>query len=162
MIKDLICKASRTDGKGEVIGCLVQMADGTFIIPQNEYNTFTEPEFHSSGMGCGLEDRNIQDRYEAMAHGWERCIERVYENLPVFTEVFTDTVCPLLYRGDKELHFHSDVYKHKYYEDSLVRIYFSQEYLAVMGVVYDENGEYDRITIIPKDLELLMTKVCTS
>jgi len=37
-----------------------------------------EPEYHHSGMGCGLEDRNIQDRYEAMEHGWERAMERVY------------------------------------------------------------------------------------
>jgi hypothetical protein len=37
-----------------------------------------EPEYHHSGMGCGLEDRNIRDRYDAMYHGWECAIERVY------------------------------------------------------------------------------------
>jgi hypothetical protein len=36
-----------------------------------------EPEYHHQGMGCGLEDRNISDRYDAMAHGWECAIERV-------------------------------------------------------------------------------------
>jgi hypothetical protein len=37
-----------------------------------------EPEYHDQGMGCGLEDRNITDRYEAMAFGWEQAMERVY------------------------------------------------------------------------------------
>lgn len=37
------------------------------------------PEYHSQGMGCGLEDRNITDRYDAMAYGWECAIEAVYE-----------------------------------------------------------------------------------
>ncbi len=37
------------------------------------------PEYHQQGMGCGLEDRDIHDRYEAMAHGWDCAIERMYE-----------------------------------------------------------------------------------
>lgn len=37
-----------------------------------------EPEYHDQGMGCGLEDRGITDRYEAMYHGWEKAMERVY------------------------------------------------------------------------------------
>lgn len=36
------------------------------------------PEYHHSGMGCGLEVRNIHNRYEAMQHGWDSVIERVY------------------------------------------------------------------------------------
>jgi len=36
-----------------------------------------EPEYHYSGMGCGLEDRGITDRYEAMQHGWDCAMERV-------------------------------------------------------------------------------------
>lgn len=43
------------------------------------------PEYHHNGMGCGLEDRGITDRYEAMRHGWESALERVDEVLP---EVF--------------------------------------------------------------------------
>jgi predicted nuclease with TOPRIM domain len=38
-----------------------------------------EPEYHSQGMGCGLEDRNITDRYQSMYYGWEKAIERMYE-----------------------------------------------------------------------------------
>lgn len=41
-----------------------------------------EPEYHDQGMGCGLEDRGIRDRYDAMHHGWEKAMERVYgENI---------------------------------------------------------------------------------
>lgn len=41
-----------------------------------------EPEYHSQGMGCGLEDRGITDRYAAMEHGWEKAMERVFgENI---------------------------------------------------------------------------------
>ena len=38
-------------------------------------------EFNSHSEGCGLEDRNIQDRYEAMGYGWDRCLERVNETI---------------------------------------------------------------------------------
>lgn len=40
------------------------------------------PDYHYQGMGCGLEDRGIRDRYEAMRHGWDQAIERVAECLP--------------------------------------------------------------------------------
>ena len=40
------------------------------------------PEYRSSAMGCGLEDRDIADRYEAMYYGWCQAIERVAESLP--------------------------------------------------------------------------------
>ena len=43
---------------------------------------FRSIEYHSQGMGCGLEDRDITDRYEACAHGWERAMERVAEIMP--------------------------------------------------------------------------------
>ena len=34
------------------------------------------PEYHYQGMGCGLEDRGITDRYEAMRYGWDEALER--------------------------------------------------------------------------------------
>ena len=37
-----------------------------------------EPEYHYQGMGCGLEDRNITDRYDAMEYGWEQAMDRIY------------------------------------------------------------------------------------
>ncbi|EPI8452360.1 hypothetical protein ACS90Y_001698 [Yersinia enterocolitica] len=52
-----------------------------------------EPKYHSEGMGCGLEDRGITDRYDAMLHGWECAMERVYgEVIPCAEELdFTAT-----------------------------------------------------------------------
>jgi hypothetical protein len=32
------------------------------------------PEFHQQGMGCGLEDRGITDRYDAMRYGWDEAL----------------------------------------------------------------------------------------
>ncbi|WP_374503033.1 hypothetical protein [Zoogloea sp.] len=40
------------------------------------------PEYHHEGMGCGLEDRDITDRYEAMRHGWDCALDRVAEVMP--------------------------------------------------------------------------------
>lgn len=40
-----------------------------------------EPEYHEQGMGCGLEDRGITDRYQAMEYGWEKAMERVYSDV---------------------------------------------------------------------------------
>lgn len=52
-----------------------------------------EPKYHGGGMGCGLEDRGITDRYDAMQHGWECAMERVYgEVIPCAEELdFTAT-----------------------------------------------------------------------
>lgn len=44
-------------------------------------NRENEPEYHDCGMGCGLEDRDITDRYEAMYHGWESAMGRVYSEV---------------------------------------------------------------------------------
>ncbi|QGH64179.1 hypothetical protein [Serratia proteamaculans] len=44
-------------------------------------NRSNEPEYHDCGMGCGLEDRGITDRYEAMYHGWESAMGRVYSEV---------------------------------------------------------------------------------
>lgn len=34
------------------------------------------PHFSDQGMGCGLEDRGITDRYEAMRYGWDEAMDR--------------------------------------------------------------------------------------
>ena len=44
------------------------------------------PEYHYQGMGCGLEDRGIHDRYEAMYHGWDKAMERVAEEVLICHE----------------------------------------------------------------------------
>jgi hypothetical protein len=35
-----------------------------------------EVEYHHQGMGCGIEDRGITDRYEAMSFGWDSAEDR--------------------------------------------------------------------------------------
>lgn len=40
------------------------------------------PGYNGMAMGCGLEDRGITDRYEAMYYGWACAIEAVAERLP--------------------------------------------------------------------------------
>ena len=40
------------------------------------------PEYNSHAMGCGLEDRGITSRYEAMQYGWDEALERMAECLP--------------------------------------------------------------------------------
>lgn len=38
-----------------------------------------ELAYPTEGIGCGLEDEEITDRYEAAAYGWNEAIERVLE-----------------------------------------------------------------------------------
>jgi hypothetical protein len=53
------------------------------------------PEYHEQGMGCGLEDRNITDRYEAMAFGWEQAMGRVESEIISHTqEILTVALNP--------------------------------------------------------------------
>lgn len=52
-----------------------------------------QPEYHDQGMGCGLEDRGITDRYAAMHHGWEQAMERVYgENIAWAKDALTSVL----------------------------------------------------------------------
>lgn len=51
-------------------------------------NLDNEPQYHSEGMGCGLEDRGITDRYDACRYGWDEAMERVYgEVIPCADEL---------------------------------------------------------------------------
>lgn len=51
-------------------------------------NLDNEPHYHAEGMGCGLEDRGITDRYDACRYGWDEAMERVYgEVIPCAEEL---------------------------------------------------------------------------
>ncbi|HCM4053199.1 TPA: hypothetical protein N3Y94_001776 [Klebsiella quasipneumoniae] len=41
-------------------------------------NLDNEPQYHAEGMGCGLEDRGITDRYDACRYGWDEAMELIY------------------------------------------------------------------------------------
>jgi hypothetical protein len=92
MQRDIKFRGQRKDTKEWVYGSLINSADGTFILEEGNYVLFEEPEYHSQGMGCGLEDRNITDRYDSMLHGWEKAMERVSESYPPFIEVIQGSV----------------------------------------------------------------------
>lgn len=46
------------------------------------------PEFNEQAMGCGLEDRGITDRYEAMRYGFEEALDLVDERIKNFLADF--------------------------------------------------------------------------
>jgi len=50
-----------------------------------------EPEYHAQGLGCGVEDRDIVDRYDAAAYGWDSCQERYQEWITI---VVNDVLSP--------------------------------------------------------------------
>ena len=51
-------------------------------------NLDNEPQYHDEGMGCGLEDRGISDRYDACRYGWDEAMERIYgEVIPCADEL---------------------------------------------------------------------------
>ena len=75
-----------------VYGDLIHGDNGVFILKEGSTIDIEASDYNSQGMGCGLEDRNITDRYEAMKHGWDEAIERYSELLPEFPEVKPETV----------------------------------------------------------------------
>ena len=51
-------------------------------------NLDNEPQYHDEGMGCGLEDRGITDRYDACRYGCDEAMERIYgEVIPCADEL---------------------------------------------------------------------------
>lgn len=50
---------------------------------------FDYPEFHSQGMGCGLEDRGITDRYEAMRYGFDEALDQMATILESLGPLYT-------------------------------------------------------------------------
>ncbi|MGZ4968071.1 MAG: hypothetical protein ACXV8O_01530 [Methylobacter sp.] len=61
---------------------LHNMVKERLSMPDPEPYEIDWPEYHEQGMGCGLEDRNITDRYEAMRYGWDCALDAVAQVLP--------------------------------------------------------------------------------
>lgn len=53
------------------------------------------PDYHHEAMGCGLEDRGIKDRYDAMYYGWECALDRVAECIPENLHEYPRPPCDL-------------------------------------------------------------------
>jgi hypothetical protein len=47
------------------------------------------PEYHDQAMGCGLEDRCVTDRYEAMRYRWDEALERAWEAVNLLGPLYT-------------------------------------------------------------------------
>jgi len=62
----------------EIANLRSQVTELTTALEKAQLCLDGEPEYRIHGMGCRFEDRDITDRYEEMAHGWEQAIERVY------------------------------------------------------------------------------------
>ena len=101
-MREIIFRGKGLSSEIWITGSLVQANDGTFILEATENIGTEDPDYHDQGMGCGLEDRNITDRYEAMAHGWDCALERAAEMLPAFIEVDPETIGQYTGLTDKE------------------------------------------------------------
>ena len=105
MNREIKFRGRRIDNGKWVYGSLIIAADGHFILENENYSVqFEEPDYHTQGMGCGLEDRDIVDRYEAMYHGWEKAVAKCAENYPEFVEVHPDTVGQYIGLKDKNVY----------------------------------------------------------
>jgi len=92
MNREILFRAKRLNNGEWVEGSLVKARDGYFIFDQDFNAIHKDPEYHDQGMGCGLEDRNITDRYEAMAHGWDCALERIVDELPEYVQIDPATI----------------------------------------------------------------------
>jgi hypothetical protein len=61
---------------------------------------FDNLEYHYEGMGCGIEDRGITDRYRACEYGWGKAIERIREQIPEHrAALLSSRPCPRCHGG---------------------------------------------------------------
>lgn len=76
-----------------------------------------------------------------------------------YIQIDPNTLSQLLYTNKQGVKFFDgDVVKHTYYEEYKIRVFFSEELLAVMGQVFDDDGEYELITLLPSDFEKHINK----
>ena len=97
--------------EGEALDRAVGFAEGCDFAPV-AYSTkwefgepvvISEPNYHYEAMGCGLEDRNITDRYEAMQHGWDCAIYRMLEEIPEGDLYTSDQLAAAILKATKPL-----------------------------------------------------------
>lgn len=60
--------------------CVIKASQVDLLVMQKIAEEIANIEYNSWAEGCGLEDRNIIDRYEAMEYGWQLAMGKVNEN----------------------------------------------------------------------------------
>jgi uncharacterized phage protein (TIGR01671 family) len=114
-MREILFRGKSVDDGEWVFGSLISGPGKNFILEVDQDVNPEPPEYHSQGMGCGLEDRNITDRYEAMEHGFQSGVDVIQESLPEYIEVDKKTIGQ--YTGLKDV---NDV---RIFEGDLVKIY---------------------------------------
>ena len=109
---DLYRGKAKTTGDW-IVGAAVVIGEKAHILGSE--SLFPErPAYHRMAMGCGIEDRNLQENgYEAAEYGWEEALERYEENFPKWLELEPETVTRCTRRHDKSNNvlFEGDVIK---------------------------------------------------
>lgn len=60
----------------EVYDAMLAASPAAPVAVGQELVEFDYPEYHEQGMGCGLEDRGITDRYEACRYGFQEAVDQ--------------------------------------------------------------------------------------
>lgn len=92
MEREILFRGKRKDNGEWVYGNINYLYDGVFILETCYCGNIEAPDYNPQAMGCGLEDNNIIDGYDAMEYGWHEAIERQGELLPCFVEVIPETI----------------------------------------------------------------------
>jgi len=65
--------------KEKIVNYLLSKQWFISIVRQRYLSAIEDIDYNAHAEGCGLEDRNIIDRYEAMEYGFERAIDAALE-----------------------------------------------------------------------------------
>jgi hypothetical protein len=65
--------------KEKIVNYLLSKQWFISIVRQRFLDAIEDIDYNAHAEGCGLEDRNITDRYEAMEHGFMAAIDRAFE-----------------------------------------------------------------------------------
>ena len=86
-----LCRAKLKKEGTWVVGQVVQIDDKWYMLLSPDVAP-ERPAYNSIGIGTGLEDQGITDRYEAAAYGWTQALERYEEQFPIWAEVDEKTI----------------------------------------------------------------------
>lgn len=79
-LRDTVLKAVAA---GRVAGSPAASRESTPALPELPAAFEMDwPELHAQALGCGIEDCNIRDRYEAANYGWQDAINKCIERFP--------------------------------------------------------------------------------